>query len=103
MRVTVLLRAVCGGVALAAAALPVPAWAASNKIDNADTAWMLVATGLVLMMSIPALALFYCGMVRRKNVLSTMGQSFVAVAPGIHLVDGIRIQPRVHRQWRLHG
>jgi ammonium transporter, Amt family len=50
------------------------------RIDSADTAWMLVATGLVLMMTIPGLALLYCGMVRRKNVLSTMGQSFVAVA-----------------------
>jgi Amt family ammonium transporter len=49
------------------------------RIDGADTAWMLVATGLVLMMTIPGLALLYCGMVRRKNVLSTMGQSFVAV------------------------
>jgi|SRR5208282_845618 len=41
---------------------------------------MLVATGLVLMMTIPALALLNCGMVRKKNVLSTMGQSFVAMA-----------------------
>jgi Amt family ammonium transporter len=69
-----------GGVALAAAVLPARAWATTAKIDGADTAWMLVATGLVLMMTIPALALLYCGMVRRKNVLSTMGQSFVAVA-----------------------
>jgi ammonium transporter, Amt family len=50
------------------------------RVDSADTAWMLVATGLVLLMTIPGLALLYCGMVRRKNVLSTMGQSFVAVA-----------------------
>jgi Amt family ammonium transporter len=82
MRVTVLLQVVCGGAVLAATALPASAWAASGKIDNADTAWMLVATGFVLMMSIPGLALFYSGMVRRKNVLSTMGQSFVAVALG---------------------
>jgi Amt family ammonium transporter len=50
------------------------------RVDNADTAWMLAATGLVLMMTIPGLALLYCGMVRRKNVLSTMGQCFAAVA-----------------------
>src|SRR4249919_1775383 len=55
-----------------------PAWAqdAALKIDPADTAWMISATGLVLMMTIPGLALFYCGMVRKKNVLATMAQSF---------------------------
>jgi Amt family ammonium transporter len=41
-----------------------PAFAQANKIDAADTAWMLGATGLVLMMTIPGLALFYAGMVR---------------------------------------
>src|SRR5262245_1382640 len=49
------------------------------KIDPADTAWMISATGLVLMMTIPGLALFYCGMVRKKNVLATMAQSFACV------------------------
>src|ERR1700676_5422815 len=43
-----------------------------------DTAWMLVSTGLVLLM-VPGLALFYAGMVRRKNVLGTMMQSMVAL------------------------
>jgi Amt family ammonium transporter len=52
------------------------------KIDPADTAWMIVATGLVLMMSIPGLALFYAGMVRKKNVLATMAQTLAAVALG---------------------
>ena len=46
-----------------------------SKIDAADTAWMIAATGLVLMMTIPGLALFYAGMVRKKNVLATMAQS----------------------------
>jgi ammonium transporter, Amt family len=46
------------------------------KIDTGDTAWMLTSTALVLMMTIPGLALFYAGMVRKKNVLSTMMQSF---------------------------
>ncbi|HMF14997.1 MAG TPA: ammonium transporter [Gemmataceae bacterium] len=49
------------------------------KIDAGDTAWMLVATGLVLLM-VPGLALFYGGMVRRKNVLGTMMHSMVALA-----------------------
>ena len=50
------------------------------KIDAADTAWMIAATALVLMMTIPGLALFYCGMVRKKNVLATMMQSFAICA-----------------------
>jgi Amt family ammonium transporter len=55
-----------------------PAFAQTNKIDGADTAWMIAATGLVLMMTIPGLALFYAGMVRKKNVLATMAQSLAA-------------------------
>ena len=46
-------------------------------ISSADTAWMISATGLVLMMSMPGLALFYCGMVRKKNVLATMAQTLL--------------------------
>jgi ammonium transporter len=49
------------------------------KLDTGDTAWMLVSTGLVLLM-VPGLALFYGGMVRRKNVLGTMMHSMVALA-----------------------
>lgn len=56
-----------------------PARAAATGIDTADTAWMIVATALVLMMTIPGLALFYSGMVRKKNVLATMAQSLAAV------------------------
>ena len=55
---------------------------APPKIDAADTAWMITATALVLMMSIPGLALFYAGMVRKKNVLATMAQTFAAVSLG---------------------
>src|SRR5690242_13956962 len=51
-----------------------------TKIDGADTAWMIVATGIVLMMTLPGLALFYAGMVRKKNVLATMAQSLAATA-----------------------
>ena len=57
-----------------------PAFAANSEISTADTAWMIVATALVLMMTIPGLALFYSGMVRKKNVLGTMAQSLAAVA-----------------------
>ena len=49
------------------------------KLDSGDTAWMLVSTGLVLLMT-PGLALFYGGMVRRKNILGTMMHSMVALA-----------------------
>ncbi len=50
------------------------------KIDSGDTAWMLVATTLVLMMTIPGLALFYGGLVRSKNVLSTLMHSLFCAA-----------------------
>ncbi len=59
--------------------LPVaPAFAAgpTSRIDTGDTAWMLTCTALVLVMTVPGLALFYAGMVRKKNVLATMMQSF---------------------------
>jgi Amt family ammonium transporter len=69
------------GAALASPALA-QAVASTPKIDPADTAWMLSATGLVLMMSVPGLALFYAGMVRKKNVLATMAQTLAAVALG---------------------
>ncbi len=49
---------------------------AEDKLDTGDTAWMLVSTALVLFMTLPGLALFYGGMVRKKNVLSVVMQSF---------------------------
>jgi ammonium transporter, Amt family len=61
-------------------AAPASAQTPATGIDGGDTAWMLVATGIVLMMTMPGLALFYCGMVRKKNVLGTMAQSFAAAA-----------------------
>ena len=68
------------GVILAAIALvPADAFAqaaATPKLDTGDTAWMLTSTALVLMMTIPGVALLYAGMVRKKNVLATMMQSF---------------------------
>jgi Amt family ammonium transporter len=65
-------------LAMLAAATPAFAQNAPAKIDAADTAWMIGATGLVLMMTIPGLALFYAGMVRKKNVLATMAQCMAA-------------------------
>ena len=59
----------------------IPAFAAeASSISAADTGFMIAATALVLMMTIPGLALFYAGMVRKKNVLATMAQSFSATA-----------------------
>jgi Amt family ammonium transporter len=58
-----------------------PAFAAdAPKIDTGDTAWMLTSSALVLMMTAPGLALFYGGLVRRKNGLATIMQSFVLMA-----------------------
>ena len=57
-----------------------PAEPAKPKLDTGDTAWILVSTALVLLMTIPGLALFYGGMVRKKNVLSTMAHSLSAAA-----------------------
>jgi ammonium transporter, Amt family len=59
---------------------PVPAAAApapAPKIDTGDTAWMTVATALVMLMSIPGLALFYGGLAKRKDALNTMAMTFV--------------------------
>ncbi len=70
-----------------AAALPAladgpagPALAEAKVINSGDTAWMLVSTALVLFMTIPGLALFYGGMVRKKNILATLMQSFAITA-----------------------
>ena len=67
-------------VAVTAALVAIPglALAEEAKLDSGDTAWMLTSTALVLMMTIPGLALFYGGMVRKKNVLATVMQSFAA-------------------------
>ena len=71
-------RMVAGLGATGTLLLPLMALAADEKpkIDSGDTAWMLTSTALVLMMTIPGLALFYGGMVRKKNVLTTVMQSF---------------------------
>jgi ammonium transporter, Amt family len=78
---------------------------APSQVNGADVAWLLTSAALVLMMTIPGLALFYGGLVRRKNVLSTLMQSFIlaavvsiewvlvgysiAFAPGSSIVGGL--------------
>ncbi len=64
--------------ALAQEAVPVAAAAPAAKIDSGDTAWILISTALVMLMT-PGLAMFYGGMVRRKNVLGTIMHSFIAI------------------------
>jgi Amt family ammonium transporter len=61
-----------------------------SKISAGDTAWVLTSTALVLLMTAPGLALFYAGMVRRKNVLATLMQSFILTA-------------LISVQWALYG
>ena len=65
-------------IVLALAALPVAA-ASGSTLNSGDTAWLLVATVMVVVM-LPGLALFYGGLVRRKNVLSTIMHSFFGLA-----------------------
>ncbi|HEX2441789.1 MAG TPA: ammonium transporter [Methylomirabilota bacterium] len=66
--------------ATAAPAPATPAAPPASKIDKGDTAWMLTSSALVLMMTAPGLALFYGGMVRQKNALATLMQSFIIMA-----------------------
>ncbi|MBZ4642959.1 MAG: ammonium transporter, Amt family [Deferribacteres bacterium] len=62
-------------------AIPLSLFAAEpNQIDGGDTAWMIVATALVMFMTPAGLALFYGGMTRTKNILNTIGMSFVSYA-----------------------
>ncbi len=78
-RLTKLIRR--GGLALPALLLTGGAALAQDRtLDTGDTAWMLTSTALVLLMTIPGVALFYCGMVRKKNVLDVAVQSFATCA-----------------------
>ena len=61
-------------------AAALPAHAVALALNSGDTAWMLTSTALVLLMTIPGLALFYAGMVRKKNILATAAQSFAITA-----------------------
>jgi len=70
------LRKFAGLGALLSVLMPGVATAQEATLDSGDTAWMLIAAVLVLLMTIPGLALFYGGMVRSKNILSVMMQCF---------------------------
>ncbi len=69
-------------IALLAMLLPAFAMAGEAKLDTGDTAWMIVATAFVMLMTPAGLALFYGGLTRRKNVLNTIGMSLIAFAVG---------------------
>jgi Amt family ammonium transporter len=74
------LTAAATGAALLGPAAIALAEDAAPKIDTGDTAWMLISSALVLSMTAPGLALFYGGLVRSKNVLSILMQSFILMA-----------------------
>src|SRR6201988_1188991 len=86
-RLLLLLLPVCA-IAQTATSVPIPIdtrlatleAAAKSAQSAGDNAWMLTSSALVLMMTGPGLALFYGGLVRRKNVLATMMQSFILMA-----------------------
>ena len=71
--------------AVVAPALTRPTLVAQSSLNGADTAWMMTSTALVLLMTLPGIALFYAGMVRKKSVLNTMA-SVVAIAGLISLL-----------------
>ena len=73
VRIFSILAAAVGAVTMA-----IPAIAQDDSLSSGDTAWMLTSTVIVLMMTIPGVALFYGGMVRKNNVLSTIMHSFAA-------------------------
>lgn len=89
----------------AAPAEAVPAAEAAPTLDTGDTAWMLVSSIIVLMMSLPGLALFYGGMVRKKNVLNTCMMVFATVCMlsvmwmlfsySLAFTDGGHLQPYI--------
>ncbi len=85
------------GHARAPAAAPPP-----PKVDTGDTAWMLTSTALVLLMTVPGLALFYAGMVRKKNVLATLMQAFAVCALVSVTWIGARLQPDLHHRLALY-
>jgi Amt family ammonium transporter len=81
MRIETLKKAGLGAAATVASLLAMAggAYAATkDPLNSGDTAWMITSSALVLMMTIPGLGLFYAGMVRKKNVLATLAQSFGA-------------------------
>ena len=75
LRLAFVLAAVAG----AAPAFGAPATPAAASLDGANTAWMLVSTVLVLLMTMPGIMLFYSGMLRTRNTLSIMAQTIAGI------------------------
>src|SRR4030067_532356 len=69
------------------------------KIDTGDTAWMIVATALVMLMSIPGLALFYGGLAKRKDSRNTMAMPFAAIT--VARASGAYIERMKFSAWIL--
>ena len=100
-----------------AAAAVTPAPAPPPKIDSGDTAWLLISSALVLAMTAPGLAIFYAGMVRKKNALNTIMQCFIilclisiqwvlwgySLAFGPPSVYGLSVDVRRHHTGAYHG
>ena len=72
-------KRLCAGL-IAASLVASPVFAADSAIDSGDTAWMLTATALVLLMTLPGLALFYAGLVQSKNIVSVLMHHFAIAA-----------------------
>lgn len=76
-------------------------------LDSGNTAWIIVATILVLLMTIPGIALFYGGLVRQKNILSIVMQSLLIVGAVSVLWGRLRLQLRLRHgadgQWKSAG
>jgi ammonium transporter, Amt family len=85
-----LAQAAAIGLAAMALGMAVPAFAAAPVPNKGDTAWMLISSALVLLMTVPGLALFYGGLVRTKNMLSMLMQVFaiVCIVSLIYVVYG---------------
>ena len=79
-RIRVRFRSIAGGIAAGMLLLNSPQAFAEDVLDTGDTAWIMIATALVLFMMIPGLAMFYGGLVRRKNILSIFMQCFTITA-----------------------
>jgi Amt family ammonium transporter len=96
---------IAGGAHAAAPAPALLAHQAALELDPAASAWILTSTALVLLMTVPGLALFYGGMVRKKNVLATLGQALAAsllvtilwFVAGYSLAFGTNADPGLNR------
>lgn len=86
-------KAPAAAEAAAPAAAPVP--------NKGDTAWMTVATLLVILMTLPGLALFYGGLVRSKNMLSVLMQVFMVSIADVCAVGHLRVQRGLHRGFAI--